>query len=172
VSDWINHYFLYYCQGVYEKCLSLEIGCWHLWKGERTGPWQELGPGWKTDSIPVTLERVRWSAFSWFHTVAISMLTSARKPGNRTLQMPLGKLVVVVQSLSCVQFFVTSWTAARQASLSCTNSWSLLKFLSTELVMLSNHPVSCCPLLLLPSIFPSIRVFSSESSLCMRWLKY
>ena len=67
-----------------------------------------------------------------------------------------------VQSLSHVQLFVTSWTAARQASLSITNSRSLPKLMSIELVMPSNHLILCCPLLLLPSIFPSIRVFSNE----------
>ena len=77
-----------------------------------------------------------------------------------------------VQWLSCVQHFVTPWTAARQASLSITNSWSLLKLLSTELVMPSNHFILCCPLLLLPSIFPSIEVFSNESVPCFRWPKY
>ena len=66
---------------------------------------------------------------------------------------------------------VTPWTAARQASLSITNSWSLLKLMSTVLVMLSNHLNVCHPLLLLPSIFPSIRVFSNESALCIRWPK-
>ena len=66
----------------------------------------------------------------------------------------------------------TAWTAACQASLSITNYWSLLKFMSTELVMPSNHLILCCPLLLPPSIFPSIRVFSNESVLCIRWLKY
>ena len=77
-----------------------------------------------------------------------------------------------VQSLSCVQLFATSWTTACQASLSITNSWSLLKLISTELVMPSNHLILCCPLLLLLSIFPSIRVFSDESVLCIRWPKY
>ena len=72
--------------------------------------------------------------------------------------------VVVVQWLSHVQLFVTLWTAARQASLSITNSWSLLK-----LMMPSNHLTLCHPLLLPPSIFPSIRVFSNESVLCIRW---
>ena len=67
---------------------------------------------------------------------------------------------------------VTPWTAARQASLSITNSWSLLKLMSIELVMPSNHLILCRPLPLLPSIFPSIRVFSSESVLCIRWPKY
>ena len=77
-----------------------------------------------------------------------------------------------VQSLSCVRLFATSWTTACQASLSITNSWSLLKLISTELVMPSNHLILCCPLLLLLSIFPSIRVFSDESVLCIRWPKY
>ena len=80
--------------------------------------------------------------------------------------------VDVVQSLSCVQFFVTSWTAARQASLSSTNSQSLFKLMSIESVMPSNHLILCHPLVLLPSIFPSIRVFSNESVLCIRWPKY
>ena len=77
-----------------------------------------------------------------------------------------------VQSLSCVQLFVTPWTTARQASLSITNSQMLLKLMSIELVMPSNHPILGCPLLLLPSVFPSIRVFSNESSLHVRWPKY
>jgi len=76
-----------------------------------------------------------------------------------------------VQSLSHVRLFVTPWTAAHQASLSITNSWSLLKLISTESVMSSNHLILCCPLLLLLSIFPSIRVFSNELALCMRWPK-
>ena len=77
-----------------------------------------------------------------------------------------------VQSLSSVQFFATPWTAACQASLSITNSWSLLKLMSTESVMPSNHLILCRPLLLLPSIFPSIRAFSNESVLHIRWPKY
>ena len=67
---------------------------------------------------------------------------------------------------------MTPWTAAHQVSLSITNSQSLLKLVSIELVMLSNHLILCCPLLLQPSIFPSIRVFSNESILCIRWPKY
>ena len=77
-----------------------------------------------------------------------------------------------VQSLSHVQLFATPWTAARQASLSITNSHSLLKLTSIELVIHSNHLICRCPLLLLPSIFPSIRVLSSESTLRIRWPKY
>ena len=77
-----------------------------------------------------------------------------------------------VQSLSCVRLFATPWAAACQASLSITNSWSLFKFMSIVLVMLSNHLILCHPLLLLPSIFPSIRVFSNELVLRIRWPKY
>ena len=76
------------------------------------------------------------------------------------------------QLLSHVWLLATPWTTGRQASLSITNSWSLPKLMSIELVMLSNHLILCCPLLLLPSIFPSIRVFSNESALCIRWPKY
>ena len=77
-----------------------------------------------------------------------------------------------VQSLTCVRLFVTPWTAACQGSLSITNSWNLLKPKSTESVMPSNHLILCHPLLLLPSIFPSIRVFSNESTFHIRWPKY
>ena len=77
-----------------------------------------------------------------------------------------------VQWLSCVWLFVTPWITARQASLSITNSQSLPKFMSIESVMPSNHLILCHPFLLLPSIFPSIRVFSKESILHIRWPKY
>ena len=79
-------------------------------------------------------------------------------------------LFVAVQSLSHVRLFAIPWTAARQAPLSFTISQSLLKLMSIELVMPSNHLILCCPLL--PSIFPSIRVFSNESVLRIRWAKY
>ena len=78
----------------------------------------------------------------------------------------------LVQLLSHVLLFVTPWTAARQASLSITNSQSLLKLMSIELVMPSNHLILHSPLLLPPSIFPSIRVFTNESALRIRWPKY
>ena len=81
-------------------------------------------------------------------------------------------VVVVVQSLSRVWLSSTPWTAARQASLSITNSRSLPKLMSIKSVMSSNHLILCHPLLLLPSIFPSIRVFSNESVLPIRWPKY
>ena len=77
-----------------------------------------------------------------------------------------------VQSLSRVRLFVTPWNAAHQASLSITNSWSSPKPTSIESVMPSSHLILCCPLLLLPPIPPSIRVFSNESTLHMRWSKY
>ena len=100
---------------------------------------------------------------------------------SRTLRFRLWKDVLIlalkylcilsVQSLN-VQLFATSWTVACQASLSITNSHSLLKLMSIELVMPSNYLILCLPLLLLPSIFPSIRVFPNESALCIRWPKY
>ena len=77
-----------------------------------------------------------------------------------------------VQSLNHVRLFATPWTTAHQASLSITNSWSLLKLMSIESVIPSSHLILCHPLLLLPSIFPSIRVFSNESVLHIRWPKY
>ena len=77
-----------------------------------------------------------------------------------------------VPSLSCVWLFSTQWTTTRQASLSIMNSWSLPKLMSIESVMPSNHLILFCPLLFLPSILPSIRVFSSESALHIRWPKY
>ena len=88
--------------------------------------------------------------------------------------------VLCYEILACHQFssvqslrlFVTPWTAARQVSRSITDSRSLLKLMSIELVMPFSHLIFCCPLLLLPSIFPSIRVFSNKSVLCIRWPKY
>ena len=80
--------------------------------------------------------------------------------------------ICVVQSLSWVWLFVTPWTAACQASLSFTISQGLLKLISIESVMPSNHLILCCPFLLLPSIFPSIRIFSNESALHIRWPRY
>ena len=79
---------------------------------------------------------------------------------------------VVGQLLSHVLLFATPWTAAHQASLSFTISWNLLKLMSIKSVMPSNHPILCRPLLLLPSVFPSIRVFSSELVLHIKWPKY
>ena len=80
--------------------------------------------------------------------------------------------LVVVRSLSCVQLSVTPWTTACQASLSITISWSLLKLMSVELVMPYNHLILCCSLLLLPSFFPSIRVFSNETVVSRMWVEW
>ena len=88
------------------------------------------------------------------------------EPGELQFSQSVSQL-----SLSYVLIFVIPWTAARQASLSITNSWSLFKLMSIKSVMLSNHLILCHPLILPPSIFPSIRVFSNESALCMRWPK-
>ena len=88
-------------------------------------------------------------------------VTATRPPG-----------IVVVQWLSCVPLFATPWAEAHRASLSFSLSWSLLKLMSNESVMLPNHLILCCPLLLLPSIFLSIRVFSNESALHSKWPKY
>ena len=79
---------------------------------------------------------------------------------------------LVVQSLSHVWLFATPWNAAHQAPLSSTISWSFLKFMSNESVMLSNHIILCRPLLLLPSLCPNIKIFSNKSALCIRWPKY
>ena len=81
-------------------------------------------------------------------------------------------VVSSVQSFSCIRLFATPWTAARQAFLSISNSQSLLKLISIDSVILSNHLILCHPLILPPSIFPSIRVFSNESALRIRWPKY
>ena len=89
-------------------------------------------------------------------------LGGARRQAHNAIR---GPQFSSVQSLSCVQLFTNPWTAARQASLSFTNSQSLLKLISIKSVMPSNHLILCRPLLLLPSTFPSIRVFSNESAL-------
>ena len=95
-----------------------------------------------------------------------------RSIDSKQLLEPVSYELSSVQSLSRVQLFVTPWTAACQASLCITNSQSLLKLMSIELVMPSNHLILCHPLFLLPSIFTNIRVFSSGSVLCIRWPNY
>ena len=109
-----------------------------------------------------------WSSPPWElgRLARISLLYRNRGSGKGSYS--LSSLL----SLSCVRLFVTPWTAARQASLSITNSRSLLKLMSIELVMPPNHLILGSPLLLPPSIFPSIRVFSNESVLRIRWPKY
>ena len=91
---------------------------------------------------------------------------------NKWIKVIINQSTISVQSFSHAQLFATSWIAAHQASLSITNSQSSLKLMSIESVMPSSHLILCRPLLLLPPIPPSIRVFSNESTLCMRWPKY
>ena len=98
-------------------------------------------------------------------------LTAASNLSNHFLPSSFSS-VGSAQSLSLVQLFVKPWTAAHQVPLSITNTRSLLKLISIKSEMPSNHLIFCCPLLLLPSIFPSIRVFSNESALCIRCPKY
>ena len=99
-------------------------------------------------------------------------IASFNIPATQRSKQYLPRSEVVVLPPSCVRLFVTPWSAACQASLSFTISWSLLKLMFIESVMLSNHLVLCHPLLLMPSIFPSIRVFSNELAFCIRWSKY
>ena len=116
-------------------------------------------------------QHISCSIFSMFLLASSSHLTSVFQLPRCLFGNHNQVFVVVVQSLSCVQLIATPWTAARQASLTFTISRSLLKLISIESVMPSNHLILCCPLLLL-SIFPSIRVFSNESALRIRWPKY
>ena len=112
-----------------------------------------------------------WVVFCWSNLkVTISSSWCSVQPCLYWVSISL--LVFVVQSLSCVWPFATPWSAACQASLSITNSQSLLKLVSIESVISSNHLILCCPPLLLPSVFPSIRVFSNELSLRIMWTKY
>ena len=127
-------------------------------KAMATWCWVEF-PG---KELGVTLLQLHWTCCktNTEHCFCFTPLLAKVKTGS-----------VSVQSLSLFWLFVIPWTAARQASLSITNSWSLLKLVSIELVMPSNHLILCCPLLLL-SIFPSIRIFSNESVFLIRWPKY
>ena len=135
---------------MYCACTQM-YSAWRLNKqGDNIQPWCTPFPIWNQSVVPCPV------------------LTVASWPVRRFLK----RQVSSVQSLSHVQLFATPWTAAHQASLSITNCWSLSKPMSIELVMPSNHLILCHPLLLLPSIFPSIRVFSNESALRSRWPKY
>ena len=106
---------------------------------------------------------------SWWATVHRA---TKSQTGLKQLSRHCNTILSSVQSLSCVQLFVTPWTVARQASLSITNSQSLLKLTSIKSVMPSNHLILCHPFSTCLQSFPSIRVFSNESVLCIRWLKY
>ena len=113
---------------------------------------------------------VSGTAVSWLGAPHIQQYISNSR-GCGEIQEPIPKFSSV-HLLSCVQLFATPWTAACQVSPSISNSWSLPKLMSIESVMPSNHLILCHPLLLPPSIFPNIRVFSNESALRIRWPKY
>ena len=112
------------------------------------------------------------SSRSLIHSSALGILLLI--PSSVFIHLSVCSLVLLssVQLLFCVHLFATPWTVARQASLTITNSWSLFKLMFIKSVMPSNHLILCHPFLLLRLIFPSIRVFSSESVLCIRWPKY
>ena len=109
-------------------------------------------------------QRLRKSTWNW--------VSNRSAASHKKKKKTFSTATLSVQLLSCVRLFGIPWTAAHQASLSITSSRRLLKFMSIESIMPSNHLMLYHPLLLLPSIFPSIRVFSSESVLCIRWPKY
>ena len=107
-----------------------------------------------------------WKKASSFLDLFLKLLLEVAGGNRRGFKVRrLAEKSVVIQCLSCIRIFVTSWTVDHQAPLSFTISRSLLRFMSSKSVMLSNHLILCCPLLLLPLTFPSIRVFSSESAL-------
>ena len=115
----------------------------------------------------------------WFLCMSVSHYTTnhyttgfLKASITLTISVYVIRCIVVVQLLIRVQLFATLWTAACQASLSFTISQSLLRLMSIESMMPSNHLILCFPLLLLPSVFPSIGVFSNQSALCIRWPKY
>ena len=108
---------------------------------------------------------------NWVISVRAENASSRPNGWFERVSLWISVVVVVVQSLSCVWLLVTPWTVACQASLSFTVSWSLLKLMSIESVMPSSHLLLCCPLLLLPLIFPRIRVFSNKSGLSVRMQK-
>ena len=143
---------------------------------------------WQADSLPLSHQKSLFFFFfafekkvffsnmfsHWFLLCTCCLVDFCILIFYPTIFLPkiLFMLISSVQLLICVRLFVTPWTAARQASLSVTNSWSLPNLMPIESVMPSSLLILCCPLLLLPPICPSIRVFSTESTLCMRWPKY
>ena len=143
------------------SCLGnpMDKGAWQATAHGVTSVGHELVT--KPPPIPVTFSRKA-------PQTALSLGSPHMLPLN--LESPLQ--VSSIQSFSCVQLSVTPWTAACQVSLSITNSQSLLKLMSIESVMPSNNLILCPPLLLPPSIFPSMRIFSNESALLIRWPKY
>ena len=124
--------------------------------------WTEVDATTVENSMEIS-QKVKNRPILWYNSSTLGYLS---KENENT------RVVVVAQSLSPVWLFATPWITAHQSPLSSTISWSLLKFMSIESVMLSNHLILCHPLLLLPSIFPSISVFSSELALHIRWPEY
>ena len=141
-----------------QELVAIMAWCWkwldHMSKQEK----EQVGSDWFHE------------IFANKHILTLPLCGCPMPTGLPSVAVP--SFVVAHQSLSHVWLFVTPCTAAYQAPLSSTVSWSLFQFISIESVMLSNHFVFCCPLLLLPSVFPSLRVFSNESALCIRWSKY
>ena len=116
-----------------------------------------------------SLGKCLFSSSAYFKIGFVFLMLSCK---DCLYMLDINCLSVIVQSLSCVRLFVTLRTAAPQASLSFTVSWNLLKLMCIESVMPSNHLILCHPLLLLPLIFPNIRVFSNETVHCIRWPSY
>ena len=127
-----------------------------------------------TESKISTVLNLGWltSAIKLCSVIMVYIVYSLSEFLQISLSLEISCVVAVVQLLSLVKVFATPWTAGWQASLSITNSWSLIKLTSIESMVPSNHLILCRPFLLLPSVFPSIRVFSSESALHIRWPKY
>ena len=150
VATETNTFIFYLFLNIYLVALGVSYIMWDLFS---CGMW-DLVPRWGIKSLPPALGAQSLSHWTTREVQTFILLFSA------------------VQSLSRVQLFLTPWTTARQASLSITNAQSLLKLMSIESVMPSNHLILCRPLLLPPAIFPSIRVSSNESVLCIRCPEY
>ena len=132
--------------------------------------WEDLLEKGKATHSSILAWRIPMDRGAWWATVHGATKPSGTRVKCNSTAVP--SLAAAVQSIRGVPLFVTLWTTARQAPLSSTIFQSLFKLMSIESVMLSNHLIICCPLLLLPSIFPSIRVFSNEWVLCIMWPKY
>ena len=161
---------------------AFELWCWRrLLRVPWTARWsnqsilKEISPEYSLKGLMLKLKLQYFVHLMWRADSLEKTLILEKTEGKRRKKI-WGKCIChqfsSAQSLSHVWLFVTPWTAACQASLSITNCWSLLSLMSIESVMPSNHLILCCPLLLLPSVLPSIRVFSNESVLHIRWPKY
>ena len=160
------------------KCTQISV-C-HTWVSCIAGRFYHLSHQRSLHKIYLTpLHKIASCLIYYACSFHLFLVTRMYAPKSRSLCQFIcwciwgvrNSLSVQFSQLSHVRLFVTPWTTARQAFLSITNSWSLPELMSIELVMPSNHLILCCPLLLLPSIFPSIRVFSNESALPIRWPK-